>query len=198
MLALSLAAHLYLVWVFGHHAGWVIPPTPSQPLSVTTLSVSLIKQNSKGSVPTASSTAPAGYHRRSDRPENQRDVLSHPALPQPDRQGPVLEIFTQSEPYYFQQNELEEKPRVLVDAVPELSFSLPGTTTLSTVLRLFINEQGNIDRVVVEESDIPEKARYLLTDTFADMKFQPGKIDNIPVKSQLRIEALFENTVPAD
>lgn len=78
-----------------------------------------------------------------------------------------------------------------------MSLTLPSVPAQSAVLRLLINESGDIDRVEIEETFLPEYAAHIVTDTFSKIKFHPGKINDIPVKSQLRIVVTLEDVVPA-
>lgn len=62
----------------------------------------------------------------------------------------------------------------------------------AAVLYLFINEEGSIDNIDVDVSFLPEDAQDILIKAFAKLKFNPGEIDGLPVKSQLMIEVDLE------
>jgi hypothetical protein len=115
-------------------------------------------------------------------------------LPVPDSDvGPV---FWSTGQYYFSANELSERPHVLQDVVPLLSLSIPGIETQSVILRLLINEQGTVDSVHLDHTELPDDIVRVVIAAFSNLKFEPGKIDHAAVKSQLRIEVLLENTQP--
>ncbi|WP_124574258.1 energy transducer TonB [Herminiimonas sp. KBW02] len=95
-------------------------------------------------------------------------------------------------PYYFQPGELTEQPAVLVDISPDLSAVFASGVSQLAVLDLLINESGDIDDVILENSSLPEPAQQLIKDAFSKTKFQPGKVAGMPVKSQLKIEVVLE------
>lgn len=100
----------------------------------------------------------------------------------------LLPIVTAPEPHYFRTNQLTEKPRVLNDVSADLILVLPELPAQVAILRLFINDVGAVDKVVVEDSHLPEGAERRVLDAFAKIGFQPGKIGRIAVRSQLKIE----------
>lgn len=101
---------------------------------------------------------------------------------------PLLPIPIVPEPYYFHGSELTQKPQNILDAPPQITFVGIGDPPESVVLRLLINETGDVDRVLIENEKIFGEMEYLILSTMMKMKFKPGKIDDVPVKSQLRIE----------
>ena len=66
------------------------------------------------------------------------------------------------------------------------------------VLRLLINEAGDVDKVIVETADVPSELETLARQAFVQAKFQPGLRGDIPVKSQMLVEIIFEgvNALP--
>lgn len=102
--------------------------------------------------------------------------------------APLLPLMTSPEPHYFRTSQLSQKPLVLRDASADLILVLPELPDDVAILRLFINDGGGIDRVVVEESRLPESAEQRIVDAFSKLSFQPGKIGRVAVRSQLRIE----------
>lgn len=100
----------------------------------------------------------------------------------------LLPIITTPTPHYFRTSQLSQKPLVLHDASADLIMVLPELPDEVAILRLFINDGGGIDRVVVEDSRLPEAAERRIVDAFSKLTFQPGKIGRIAVRSQLRIE----------
>jgi hypothetical protein len=98
---------------------------------------------------------------------------------------------------YFLANALTQKPLVAVD-VPDLTLMVPGVPSQAAVLRLLINEYGDVDSVVVENSLLPDVAQKRVTDAFSQLRFHPGEIRGVPVKSQLRIEVLLKDPEATD
>lgn len=111
---------------------------------------------------------------------------------------PMLPLLQPAAPYYFQPAELTIKPAVVEDASTSLTLFVAGIETQYVILRLLINEAGSIDRVVIEESHFPADVEQKIVDTFVTLKFSPGKIDEEPVKSQLRIEVTLQGMLPSD
>ncbi|HCY64672.1 MAG TPA: hypothetical protein DHV59_17990 [Oxalobacteraceae bacterium] len=111
---------------------------------------------------------------------------------------PMLPLLQPAAPYYFQPAELTIKPAVVEDASTSLTLFVAGIETQFVILRLLINEAGSIDRVVIEESHFPADVEQKIVDTFVTLKFSPGKIDEEPVKSQLRIEVTLQGMLPSD
>jgi len=61
------------------------------------------------------------------------------------------------------------------------------------VLRLLINEAGDVDKVIVETVDVPGELEILASQAFVQAKFQPGLRGEMPVKSQMLVEITFES-----
>jgi hypothetical protein len=95
---------------------------------------------------------------------------------------------------YFPADSLTQRPLVAVDVPPDLTLVVPGVPAQAAVLRLFINEYGDVDSVIVEDTLLPDAAQKKVTDAFSQLRFHPGEIRSVPVKSQLRIEVLLKET----
>lgn len=98
-------------------------------------------------------------------------------------------------PYYFQSQELTEKPRVFRDIPADMVIVLPDVPTQPVIARLYINEHGDIDKVELENSELGEEAQRFVTNAFAKIKFVPGRIDGAQVKSQLKIEFMIQSAI---
>jgi len=120
------------------------------------------------------------------------DIAPAP-MQMPSGEAPAFPVRMSPEPYYFLVEELTENPRVLIDISPELIFFVPNGMSQLAILRLLINEQGDVDQVMVEGSALPKETQHLMIDAFSKTKFQPGKIDGISVKSELEIEVALGN-----
>lgn len=75
-----------------------------------------------------------------------------------------------------------------------LTLGLSDANSQSFVLRLLINELGGIDAVVIEDENLAASVQQLAANAFANITFHSGKIDNIPVTSELRMEVALEAT----
>lgn len=68
----------------------------------------------------------------------------------------------------------------------------PGRYT--TILALFIDENGVVRRVRVEGPTLPQPLEEAATKTFLEAPFRPGERQGQAVKSLIRIEVVFDNT----
>jgi hypothetical protein len=114
-----------------------------------------------------------------------------PAFPAAQQSAALLPIAHASERYYFVR-ELSKKPELLRDIPSDLMVSIPGWPSQSTALRLLISETGNVEQVEIEDAHLPEQASRQLADTFKSLVFNPGEIDGVAVKTQLKIEVLLQ------
>lgn len=103
-----------------------------------------------------------------------------------------LHIVVPPKPYYFHLSELTEQPEVLVDIDSDLGAIAQITQSQLAILNLLIDEEGEIDEVVMEDSLMSAAVQQLLKDAFLKTKFTPGKVAGLAVKSQLRIEVVLE------
>ena len=110
--------------------------------------------------------------------------------------APFFTFWGPEQPYYFHSGELSEKPHVAYDSTSDLNLALTSDLAKSALLRLQINEHGEVDQVIIDHSNFSEAEQRLLIASFSKMKFQPGKIADIPVKSEMRIEVMTEKTAP--
>ncbi|MFC7513906.1 energy transducer TonB [Herbaspirillum sp. GCM10030257] len=108
-----------------------------------------------------------------------------------DPQNSVLSVVKPPEPRYFRPSELTEFPVVIRDISSQLAIS--GVPSQTLILRLFINDDGSVIRVVVEDSYLQEKAEHQIVDAFKQAKFTPGKIGRIAVRSQIKIQVMLED-----
>ena len=106
----------------------------------------------------------------------------------------AIPVFVAAEPYYYPAQDLSEKPAVLNDFFSSMVILVPDLMPPPAILRLFINEEGAVDKVELEESMFSEQARQFIVSAFRDVRFAPGRIGDIPVKSQIRIEVALTGT----
>jgi hypothetical protein len=192
-LILSLAAHLVIVFLFGVHHG----PYYETELALPTrpvLTISLEKEDGAGDSSDLKPSKSGGMEEPLD------DYLPgfRPFTKTLAGQTPILPVPGKIEPRYFRTSELTEKPRVMHDDLhddsPAMELELPGVPPQSVALRLFINENGETDRVVIEDSHLPSDAARLVIAAFLKLRFHPGIVGDAPVKSQLRIEVMLADT----
>jgi len=105
----------------------------------------------------------------------------------------ILPALLPAPPYYFSAKDLTQKPLVVRDVPADLTLIMPDVPAQAATLQILINEYGEIDQVIVEDSLLPEVAQKTVVDAFVKARFHPGEINGVPVKSQLRIEIMLED-----
>ncbi len=96
---------------------------------------------------------------------------------------------------YFTRHQLTEKPSVIEDIENEIQVDIPSAQAQDLRLLLFINEEGSIDKLEILQANLPSEASNILLAKFSRLKFKPGKIDGVAVKSQLMIEVHLEANI---
>lgn len=97
-------------------------------------------------------------------------------------------------PRYYSPKDLDTPPGIKTRVMPEypseaVRRSLSGTV----VLRLFIDESGAVERIVVLRSHPPGVFDASALRAFRPARFSPGAKAGSPVRSQVTIEVKFEN-----
>lgn len=201
---MTLCAHLFALTFI--NTKFVMPRNvPSgEPMPATPVTVALIKQDTitgaSDTKPTAAEPRKRGITQKLEKeptkPEPMAADLPPPTDPMVDGPPPIADILTPSTPYYFPTTELTEKPLASSDPTPEIALGMIANTSGLAILRLQINEQGEVDHVIVEESGFADAEQRVLIDAFAKVKFKPGYIAGTSVKSEIRIEVVVEKITP--
>jgi hypothetical protein len=116
---------------------------------------------------------------------------------QAEKEDAIFQILAVDQPYYFREDQLSAQPFLVRDVDFPQGPLFGALTTQAAVLRLMIGERGEIDEVVIEQSPLSGVAAEMLKDTFSKLRFRPGMIDGMPVRSQMTIEVKIERTVPS-
>jgi hypothetical protein len=105
----------------------------------------------------------------------------------------LVDLHKPAEPYYFPAKELSERPLVMQDIPPDVGVLFPDMPAQNVIVWLLINEAGEVDQVKLERfNSLPDDAELLLQQVFANIKFYPGKINGLAVKSKIKIEIAIE------
>ncbi|WP_338848084.1 hypothetical protein V8J88_04585 [Massilia sp. W12] len=99
--------------------------------------------------------------------------------------------------YYFSRQELDQAPRLLENVSNELSIAIPGIDGQILVLQLMINEDGAMDRVEVQKSSLNREQAQQVALHFMRLRFTPGRVDGMDVKSKMLIEVQLLNAGPS-
>ena len=97
---------------------------------------------------------------------------------------------------YYLPNELTEKPQVIEDIPTDNIRFLPDLGIRTVIAKLLIDENGRVEDILLEDSALSSQAKSFITDSFAGLKFEPGKLGMLPVKSQLNIEVTLDYAAP--
>jgi len=197
-LLLAVAAHLALATVLG--ASWAgsdsireSDAARAEPLvhvRLKGLAAADTGARSVPALPLAHWTKPLGVISQvpSDGPAPVRGISTTTPPPQQLKPGKAV--------HYFPLAELTENPLVLQDIPTDIASNIPDVIPDSVVMELLINGNGGIDNVVIENAILSKAAQQLIKDSFAKVKFRPGKIGTMPVPSRMRIEVALKNAVP--
>lgn len=108
---------------------------------------------------------------------------------------PMLPIPGQAEVRYFQLGELTQEPLVAHGLIGDKLLVVPGISPQLASLQVSIDDQGLVEWITLDDSQLSDKEKRLVIDAFLQVKFHPGKIGRIPVRSQLRMEIMLESEV---
>lgn len=142
--------------------------------------------------------APPTAHRKPKAlPKPQNEAIPEESPPNPTGGENLLPIPGID---YYPSKQLTVKPRALSEPVldPEagannrenkIVFAASG----KIILVLWINDNGNVVDVLIEESDLPEIFSQTAVKAFRELKFSPGELDGKAVGSVMRIEVRYDD-----
>lgn len=114
----------------------------------------------------------------------EKTALGAPASsPQADRPP----LFTLPDVAYHGWKDLSRRPQALQDIPLEPGELKTRRESGKLVLKLWISEQGAVDRVEVERNELPPDYAAVVSKEFLAARFQPGEIDGKPVKALMRV-----------
>lgn len=208
-LLLSVTAHLGLLVTVGHRGGEGVwrnqPSTPkrpppaqvrflaAQPPEATPVAAVLAVANHSATL-TRPATPPALAVEATGATETNESPAESPAIAEQkiSVDTAALAMLETGNARYFRSDELTEKPFVVSDSSTGLQLELPDIYPQPAIVHLLIDEQGEIDKVLLEESFLSDQAKRFVIDSFAKTKFSPGKLGDMRVKSQLTIEVRLD------
>jgi protein TonB len=92
---------------------------------------------------------------------------------------------------YVPASDLDVRPQVMTHVMPEYPKSLLSGIRGRVVLDLYISITGAMDRVQVVSAKPPQRFDQAAVDAFSKARFTPGRKNGKPVPSRLRIEVSF-------
>jgi hypothetical protein len=116
------------------------------------------------------------------------------AQPAPDagKQAEGSEPSPLPAPRYFMPQELTVRPTVRADSPAPAAYALPDVRPIPVVVHVYIGEQGNVDDVVLEDSFLSDPAKQYIHDAFIAMRFHPGTMGTLAVRSQITVEVRLD------
>ena len=118
-----------------------------------------------------------------------------PALDASGRNGPreIAPVAVLPQAHYFPTNELDTRPGIMVHIQPEYPpGALAEGVTGNAVIRIYINETGEVDDVVALSGKPPGVFEESAVRAFRLARFSPGAKGGIPVKAYATLEVLFD------
>jgi TonB family protein len=98
-------------------------------------------------------------------------------------------------PRYFGADELDTRPQILSHVEPQfpvLALAPEGRV----VLRLYVDEQGRVERIATETDDPGGAFAAAAREAFGGARFLPGVRNGVAVKALLRVEVRFGSPHP--
>ncbi len=187
-LLLSLAAHLGLGLVIGIDNG-MGPVAPPMLAGILTVHLGNADGAAAGETKISSSPESTEYSKTAKESSLDSQATAQRSVETP----PMFPIRGHGDVRYFQLNELTQKPFVAHGLVADTILVVPGVASQPATVQLWINDRGDIDHVTIEDSSLSEEAERLVIAAFSKVKFHPGRIGRIPVRSQLRMEIMLES-----
>ena len=180
-LLVSAAAHLGLWFAIGSPTYREAAPVPPGERAVL---VVLLAQPDRYAM---TASAPALPHGGQAEPVLARPK-HRPLAQRPPEQAPV-----QPAPRYFPLRSLTQAPRVASGLIGDALLVVPGIEAQGATILVWISDQGEVDRVAIEDADLPEESRQRVIAALSAVRFYPGKIGRIAVSSEMRMDILLES-----
>ncbi|MGA8048937.1 MAG: TonB family protein [Burkholderiales bacterium] len=94
---------------------------------------------------------------------------------------------------YYRTRDLDVRPGIMVRVMPDYPIAAArGGISGKVVVRLYINEKGNVDRVETVRATPPGYFEQAAERAFRAARFSPGRKGKQAVKAQLLIEVSFD------
>jgi hypothetical protein len=173
--------------------------TPEAP-TVGAMQVRLLGTQDSDAAATEAAVPPAAGNDRAAEPQAQwQPAAAHPEPASASPPQPVIGLVTparESDADYYPRASLSIAPAALdaivIDYPPIANDSGHHVSELS----LFIDEAGRVTRVRVDGRALPPALEEAARVAFMGARFRAGQVDGRAVKSQIRVEVVFENRPP--
>lgn len=130
-------------------------------------------------------------------PVNPKPGPRRSAAPRPSAGEPSSAHGLMPPHVYYAPNELDERPQILGQVEPRFPTSA-AVETRRVIMRLYIAELGNVDRISFVDGDPAGPFEAAAAEAFATARFRPGMRGGVAVRSMLTLELLFGEPIPQD
>jgi hypothetical protein len=96
-------------------------------------------------------------------------------------------------PAYYSTDQLTKRPQPTGAADLDAPEIRPIIASGTIILKLWINELGNVNAVDVENTDLPEMFTETAVAAFRNLHFVPGELNGQPVGTMMRIEVTYDD-----
>jgi hypothetical protein len=96
-------------------------------------------------------------------------------------------------PTYYTTDQLTKRPRPTAEAELDTPETKPIFAAGTIIMKLWINELGDVIAVDVEKTDLPEIFSRTAVAAFRNLRFIPGEINGQPVGTMMRIEVVYND-----
>lgn len=134
-------------------------------------------------------------------PPPQEDSPEIPAAPLPPAEEPRqpeepregADLLPLEAPRYYPTEQLSVRPQPIKVSDLDPPEIRPILASGKMILKLWINDLGEVSDLQIEESDLPEAFLAAAAAAFKQMHFSPGQRDGKPVGSVMRIEVRYDD-----
>lgn len=96
-------------------------------------------------------------------------------------------------PTYYTTDQLTKRPQPIAAAELDAPEIKPIVASGTIILKLWINELGNVISVDVEKTDLPEIFSRAAVAAFEHLHFVPGELNGQRVGTMMRIEITYDD-----
>ena len=96
-------------------------------------------------------------------------------------------------PTYYTTDQLTKRPQPTAEAKLDTPETWPIIASGTIILKLWINERGDVISVDVEKTDLAEIFSRTAVEAFKQLHFDPGEINGRRVGTMMRIEVTYDD-----
>ena len=189
--ALSLAVHVALATAIPARTGGGGAAFPVPPMQVRMISLARepVPDTVAVDAPALTEEPTSGEAARDPAPIGSVAAASNANSGTPDEFDPSL---------YIASSTLPVRPEPIGNIAVPYPTEVKRSGIVSLGLTLYIDEAGRVVHIDLDDTTLPPAFHQAAWMAFSKGRFQPGRIDEGPVKTRMRVEVLFEdNTTPA-